>query len=225
MRYSLLPVVHLTMIVALAGCSGTVGKLRENSEKAAKDRMNAWDGRKTESHKPTKEEKRRAKEAKKKSQTDHAWDETQKEASDQIRQEDREYLNQDGENPKKSPDASDSDDSPAVDVATTQDFPTFVRMVREAVRTRDANALAPLMTPNFGYQLEPLMEGPGVFEFWEKHILWAQLELIIGQQFVASGKFMVAPPEFASNPGYAGYRAGMVKTRSGWRFAYFVQGQ
>ncbi len=202
-------------VLQLCACSGTLGKLRENSQRAASERVNAWKGKKPKK-KQDEEENARAL-----ATEEHRNEKRRVARSNQAaetRAQDREYLDE------PLPAETDDTSGPAVDVVTTEDFSEFLRMVRDAIRNRDAESLAPLMTPNFGYNLEPLMEGPGVFEYWEKNDVWPSLELIVGQQFVPNGGFMVAPPEFTSDPGYVGYRAGMVKTRGGWRFAYFVRG-
>lgn len=111
------------------------------------------------------------------------------------------------------------------DVSDDISFQSFVGRLRGAVRERDAHTIAPMMTSNFGYQLEPLGEGAGVFEYWDENNVWPELELILDESFKPLGQFMVAPPEFARNPmGYTGYRAGLIMVRGSWRFAYFVDG-
>lgn len=210
----------LALLIGLTACSGTIGKLRESSRDAAVDRVSAWQGRKS-GKKAEKKLAKTQKEARKaQTKADREWESRQRQTSEEIRAKDREFLKEQQTAAQEKPMGT-----PAVDVATTEDFQTFLRMVRDAVRARDAETLAPLMTPNFGYNLEPLMEGPGVFEFWESQDLWTELELILGENFVASGGYMVAPAEFARSPEtYAGYRAGIAKTPGGWRFAYFVRG-
>ncbi len=203
-------------VLQLCACSGTLGKLREGSERAASDRVNAWKGKKTKKQQreqqdnPLAQAREEPRKRKRKA--------VQSDLPAQTQMQDREYLDE------ALPGELENTSEPAVDVVTTQDFSEFLRLVRDAIRNRDAESLAPLMTPNFGYNLEPLMEGPGVFEYWEQNNVWPSLELIVGQQFVPNGGFMVAPPQFTSDPGYVGYRAGMVKTQDGWRFAYFVSG-
>ncbi len=95
--------------------------------------------------------------------------------------------------------------------------------LRKAVSQRDMPVIASLMTSSFGYSLNPLREGDGVFAYWDEKGLWGELELILNEEFVPLDNFMVSPPEFAMDPeNYRGYRAGLVNTPAGWRFAYFV---
>jgi hypothetical protein len=102
-------------------------------------------------------------------------------------------------------------------------FQAFVGRLRKAVAARDMQALASMMTSNFGYRIEPPGEGAGVFQFWDEKGVWQELEMILGEKFVPKGDYMVAPPQFASNPEqYTGYRAGITNVNGAWRFAYFV---
>ena len=82
------------------------------------------------------------------------------------------------------------------------------------------------MTTDFGYRIEPLGEGKGVFEYWDQNNVWPELELIVKERFVPNGeKYMVAPAEFVTNPDrYSGYRAGLRLENGSWKFAYFVTG-
>lgn len=103
-------------------------------------------------------------------------------------------------------------------------FDVFIIQLRGAVADRNIPLVASLMTPNFGYQLNPPKEGEGVFEFWDQNNLWGELSLVLQEEFVPTGAYMVAPPQFAgAQSAYLGYRAGIVRTRKGWKFAYFVK--
>lgn len=110
-------------------------------------------------------------------------------------------------------------------------FQSFVSRLRQAVHTHDANEIAGMMTTTFGYQLEPPLEGPGVFAYWDEHNLWSELELVLSEQFLVNNvgskeEYMVAPAEFVTNPEhYTGYRAGIQLVNGSWKFAYFVSGQ
>jgi hypothetical protein len=46
---------------------------------------------------------------------------------------------------------------------------------------------------------------------------------VLQQKFVPHGGFMVAPPQFVSDPQYNGWRAGIQMVSGSWRFAYFVK--
>ena len=105
------------------------------------------------------------------------------------------------------------------------DFQAFVERLRKAVAAHDMNTIATMMTPNFGYQYDPKLEGEGVFKYWDDHGLWPELEGILSERFVKKGDYMVAPPQFAdASLNYDGYRAGIRRVNGAWKFVYFVNG-
>jgi len=112
------------------------------------------------------------------------------------------------------------------------DFQAFVGRLRKAVAKHDVETIKSMMTENFGYKLEPRMEGiepsanaPGVFQYWDQENLWPELDGILSERFVKKGNFMVAPPQFADpSINYDGYRVGIARVRGSWKFAYFVNG-
>ena len=105
------------------------------------------------------------------------------------------------------------------------DFQAFVGRLRKAITKRDTETLKSMMTDDFGYKLEPPMAGPGVFQYWDDQGLWPELDGILSEKFVKKGAFMVAPPQFADpSLNYDGYRAGIIRVRGSWKFAYFVNG-
>lgn len=105
------------------------------------------------------------------------------------------------------------------------DFQSFVGRLRKAVAARDVNTLSEMMTPDFGYRLNPEASGDGVFKYWDENNLWPELEGILSEKFVKKGAFMVAPPQFADESlNYDGYRAGIRRVNGSWKFAYFVNG-
>ena len=101
----------------------------------------------------------------------------------------------------------------------------FLSSLRSAAANHDMVLLASLMTTNFGYQLEPPLEGDGVFQYLDEHALWQELALVVAEPFVPMGAYRVAPAAFAKQPEqFKGYRAGVVQVGGRWRFAYFVNG-
>jgi hypothetical protein len=105
------------------------------------------------------------------------------------------------------------------------DFQAFLGRLRKAAAAHDVNALTEMMTPDFGYKIEPKLEGMGVFKYWDENNLWPELEGILSEKFVKKGQFMVAPPQFADESlNYDGYRAGIKRVNGSWKFAYFVNG-
>ena len=109
---------------------------------------------------------------------------------------------------------------------TDVDFQAFVGRLRKAVSAKDVNTIATMMTPNFGYKLNPPLEGEGVFKYWDQENLWPELEGILSENFVKGDHdYMVAPPQFADKSlNYDGYRAGILRVNGSWKFAYFVNG-
>lgn len=112
------------------------------------------------------------------------------------------------------------------------DFYAFVGRLHKAVAAHDKETLKSMMTPNFGYKLQPKMEGiepsaegPGVFKYWDDEDLWPELDGILSEKFVKFKGYLVAPPQFADpSVNYDGYRAGIVQINGSWKFAYFVNG-
>jgi len=123
------------------------------------------------------------------------------------------------------------------DESSDVDFQAFLGRLRKAVASRDKQTLKTMMTPNFGYKLEPRMEGvepsatgPGVFQYWDEEDIWPELDGILSEKFVkkknpGEPEFLVAPPQFADpSVNYDGYRAGITRVNGSWKFAYFVNG-
>src|SRR6266403_4222876 len=105
------------------------------------------------------------------------------------------------------------------------DFQAFVGRLRKAVEAHDVNTIAQMMTPDFGYSLNPEKSGDGVFQYWDENNLWLELEGILSEKFVKKLEYMVAPPQFADpSLNYDGYRAGIRRVNGSWKFVYFVNG-
>ena len=114
------------------------------------------------------------------------------------------------------------------DVSGDVSFQSFISRLRTAVKTRDMSTVASLMTPDFGYLMDPipgdLGSGEGVFRYWDNNNIWPELNLIIQEKFVPFGNYMVAPAQFSTDTNYDGYRAGIINQNGSWKFAYFVKG-
>lgn len=105
------------------------------------------------------------------------------------------------------------------------DFQAFVGRLRKAVTAHDTQAIAGMMTPDFGYSLNPEKSGPGVFQYWDENDLWPELEGILSERFAKKGDFWVAPPQFADESlNYDGFRVGIRRVNGSWKFLYFVNG-
>ena len=105
------------------------------------------------------------------------------------------------------------------------DFQAFVGRLKKAVSAHDANTIAGMMTPDFGYGLNPERSGEGVFKYWDENNLWPELEGILTERFAKKDDFWVAPPQFADPTlNYDGYRVGIHRVNGSWKFVYFVNG-
>jgi len=109
-----------------------------------------------------------------------------------------------------------------VDDGSDPDFLAFLGRLRQAVANHDLDTLAPMMTQNFGYCLNPVREGDGVYQYWDTLNVWPQLSSVLGQHFITKGDFLVSPPAFATDPNFHGWRAGITSVGGTWKFAYFV---
>src|SRR3981189_2592436 len=108
---------------------------------------------------------------------------------------------------------------------TDVDFHAFIGGLRKAAAAQDTATLWQMMTPDFGYSLNPERSGEGVFKYWDENNLWPELEGILSETFVKKQDYMVAPPQFAdASLNYDGYRAGIRRVNGSWKFAYFVNG-
>jgi hypothetical protein len=124
---------------------------------------------------------------------------------------------------KKPAKTANQDATP--DESDSVDFQAFVGRLRKAVEAHDVNAIAAMMTVDFGYRLNPEGSGPGVFQFWDENNLWVELQGVLAEHFVPKDSYMVAPPQFADPATqYDGYRAGIRRVNGSWKFAYFVNG-
>ena len=105
------------------------------------------------------------------------------------------------------------------------DFQAFVGRLKKAVAARDMNTIAGMMTPDFGYALNPDRSGDGVFKYWDENNLWPELEGILTEKFAKKGEYWVAPPQWADPTlNYDGYRVGIRRVSGSWKFVYFVNG-
>jgi hypothetical protein len=134
-------------------------------------------------------------------------------------------------NPKKNPKkpGTTKQTPPMGEESADVDFQAFLGRLRKAVKARDVNTLASMMTPNFAYVLGATpaedRQGPGVFQYWDESSLWIELDGILSERFVQKDNYMVAPAQFADPAAdYVGYRAGIQRVNGSWKFAYFVNG-
>jgi hypothetical protein len=116
----------------------------------------------------------------------------------------------------------DEDKKPLKDQSGDQAFQSVLGRLRLAIARRDHATISSLMAPDFGYRWDTPPPGETAFQYWDQHGLWGQLSETVNQKFAAHETFMVAPPQVATDPTYAGYRAGMRIVGGSWRFAYFV---
>jgi hypothetical protein len=108
------------------------------------------------------------------------------------------------------------------DASPDPNFQAFIGRLRTAVAKQDYRTLQSMMVPDFGYRWDNPPPGENVFTFWSVNNVWPELNEVLKKSFVPNGEFMVAPPDFLSDPTYIGYRAGMRQIGGSWRFVYFV---
>jgi hypothetical protein len=111
---------------------------------------------------------------------------------------------------------------PTTDNSGDVNFQSVVGRLREAVRRRDTAMLASMMAQDFGYRWDNPPEGETPFAYWDRLNLWGELAAVLRERWVPHDGFMVVPPQFAANPEYNGYRAGLKQVDGNWRLAYFV---
>jgi predicted small secreted protein len=126
---------------------------------------------------------------------------------------------------KKKPAVKKRADATLRDENADVDFQAFVSRLKKAVAAHDATTLASMMTEDFGYSLNPMKSGDGVFKYWDENGLWTELDAILTERFAKKGEFWVAPPQFADDSlNYDGYRVGIRRVNGSWKFVYFVNG-
>ncbi len=133
------------------------------------------------------------------------------------------------DNDKKKPgtDAKKKDEKkePAKDMSQDPTFQAFVGRLRIAVGKRDRRELSEDMAPGFGYRWDQPPEGETPFDYWDKNSAWGDLSNVLATKFVPHEGYMVAPPQFATDPAYRGYRVGLRLFNGSWKLAYFVTGE
>jgi hypothetical protein len=126
---------------------------------------------------------------------------------------------------KKDPAVKKRADASLREENSDVEFQAFVGRLKKAVSAHDVNAIAGMMTEDFGYAINPDRSGEGVFKYWEENNLWPELEGILTEKFVKKGEFWVAPPQWADPTlNYDGYRVGIKRVNGSWKFCYFVNG-
>lgn len=127
---------------------------------------------------------------------------------------------------QKKKSAKKPKDASMADVSGDVNFQGFTGRLHKAAAAHDVQTLAAMMTPDFAYVLGGTAAedrtGEGVFQYWDEKGLWPELAKVLGEKFAPKGNFMVAPAQFAEDPDYHGYRAGIRMVNGSWKFAYFV---
>jgi hypothetical protein len=131
------------------------------------------------------------------------------------------------DNDKKKPktEAKKKKEWPTADLSNDPSFQAFVGRLRQAVSQKDQREIAQMMAPSFGYRWDQPPEGETPFDYWDKNHAWAELESLLGSKFVPHEGYMVAPPQFAADPAYRGYRVGVRQFNGSWKLAYFITGE
>lgn len=111
------------------------------------------------------------------------------------------------------------------DASNDPTFSSFVGRLRSAVGQKDRQEIAAVMAPGFGYRWDQAPEGETPFDYWDKNNAWGELASVLATKFVPHEGYMVAPPQFAVDPSYRGYRVGLRQFNGSWRMVYFVTGE
>lgn len=137
----------------------------------------------------------------------------------------------DNDKKKPSPEATKKEDKKkkkeeaAQDVSMDPTFQAFVGRLRVAVSKRDRHEIAEVLAPGFGYRWDQGPEGETPFDYWDKNSAWGDLATVLSTKFVPHEGYMVAPPQFASDSAYRGYRVGVRQFNGSWKLAYFITGE
>jgi hypothetical protein len=107
---------------------------------------------------------------------------------------------------------------PAGDVS----FQAFVGRLKIAAAARDRDALADMMTRDFGYRWDAAPEDETPFSYWDAQKLWPRLREVVSQKWTAHDGYMVVPAAAAEDAASGSFRAGIAMIDGAWRFAYFV---
>ena len=134
------------------------------------------------------------------------------------------------DNDQKKPSAEvkkkkDPKKEPTKDLSNDPSFQSFVGRLRMAVAQKDQREIATMMAPGFGYRWDQAPEGETPFDYWDKNNAWPELEAVLAAKFVPHEGYMVAPPKFATDPTYRGYRAGVRQVSGSWKLVYFITGE
>ena len=123
---------------------------------------------------------------------------------------------------RKNPKDKVKKGAPTKDQSDDIAFQSFVGRLQIAAHRRDLQTLSSLMAPNFGYRWDDAPQGENAFSYWDRNNLWGELTSVLKNRWVPYDGFMVAPPQLAEDPDYAGFRAGLRQVNGAWRFVYFV---
>ena len=127
--------------------------------------------------------------------------------------------------PEKRAEAEEKLENAERDAREVKDpsFNSFIGRLRKAVAKRDVRTLSQMMTDNFAYSWEVGGQGYGCFIYWDSNNLWPELQKVVNSQFLPKDNFMTAPAQFVQDgEAYQGFRAGILKDRGTFKFAYFV---
>jgi len=111
------------------------------------------------------------------------------------------------------------------DAAGDTQFQSVLGRLRLAVQKKDRAVIASMMDANFGWRWDTPPAGETPFDYWDQNNLWSELGSVLNNRFVPHESYMVAPPEFVTDPSFKGYRAGLRSVNGAWKFAYFITGE
>lgn len=131
----------------------------------------------------------------------------------------------------KVADDDEVEQAAAVDLSAVADLPgdagQVVGAVLAAAKARDGAAIRGHMTDGFSWSLGADPSADVAIAMWQADpAVYAALVQTLEAGCVADGDVVTCPREYATNPGFSGYRAGFRRGADGlWKMAFFVRGQ
>lgn len=111
--------------------------------------------------------------------------------------------------------------------ALPEEAEAAVLAVRKAAESGDLEALRPWMADGFSWSFGGDLDADQAIARWrDRPEVLRDLVAVIDRGCVAGqeAERVICPPEYGSDPGYLGYRAGFVRRPEGWRMTFFIAG-
>jgi hypothetical protein len=114
------------------------------------------------------------------------------------------------------------------EVAAWSGLAEFALSIRDAAESHDLQALRPVMAYDFSFGFIGMQTIEHAFSAWigENFVTLTRLPALLDRGLASrDGRIWTAPPEFLTDPGYSGLRAGFRRRADGrWEWIYLIQG-